>query len=139
MKSHAANFYCSLLIGFYFLTENKEKFILYLTLSLSIALVAVLAMLTVRFYVRRSRRRREDRSGPPKPPIPDTPPGGGGISPFGEDCTDLDHFDNPARDSGVEVVRFATRSSLRRAQPIEDDDCSFPRAPVRAQNNYYYS
>lgn len=125
---------------FYFILENKEKFILYLTLSLSIALVAVLAMLTVRFYVRRSRRRREDRSGPPKPPIPDTPPGGGGgISPFGEDCTDLDHFDNPARDSGVEVVRFATRSSLRRAQPIEDDDCSFPRAPVRAQNNYYYS
>lgn len=133
------NFFWFLLISFYFLLENKEKFILYLTLSLSIALVTVLALLTVRFYVRRSRRRREDRSGPPKPPIPDTPPGGGGISPFGEDCTDLDHFDNPARDSGVEVVRFATRSSLRRAQPIEDDDCSFPRAPVRAQNNYYYS
>lgn len=119
--------------------ENKEKFILYLTLSLSIALVSVLAILTTRFYIRRSRRRREERGGPSKPPIPDTPSSGGGISPFGEDCTDLDHFDNPARDSGVEVVRFAARSSLRRAQPIEDDDCSFPRAPVRAQNNYYYS
>lgn len=127
------------LIFLFFFPENKEKFILYLTLSLSISLVAILAILTTKFYLRRSRRNREERGGPPKPPIPDTPSVGGGISPFGEDCTDLDHFDNPARDSGVEVVRFATRSSLRRAQPIEDDDCSFPRAPVRAQNNYYYS
>ncbi|GFV07005.1 uncharacterized protein TNCV_2085661 [Trichonephila clavipes] len=115
--------------------ENKEKFILYLTLSLSIALVAVLAILTTKFYLRRSRRLREERGAPSKPPLPTDVPGtGGGISPFGDDCTDLDHFD-----SGVEVVRFAARSSLRRAQPIEEDDCSFPRAPVRAQNNYYYS
>ncbi|GFQ87256.1 uncharacterized protein TNCT_599841 [Trichonephila clavata] len=115
--------------------ENKEKFILYLTLSLSIALVAVLAILTTKFYLRRSRRLREERGAPSKPPLPTDAPGtGGGISPFGDDCTDLDHFD-----SGVEVVRFAARSSLRRAQPIEEDDCSFPRAPVRAQNNYYYS
>ncbi|XP_035214895.1 protein eva-1-like, partial [Stegodyphus dumicola] len=122
-----------------FIKENKEKFILYLTLSLSIALVAILAIVTTKFYMRRSRRLREERGLPTKSPLPDTPPSGGGISPFGEDCTDLDHFDNPARDSSVDVVRFATRSSLRRAQPIEDDDCSFPRAPVRAQNNYYYS
>ncbi|XP_055945109.1 protein eva-1-like isoform X4 [Argiope bruennichi] len=115
--------------------ENKEKFILYLTLSLSIALVAILAILTTKFYMRRSRRLREERAAPSKPPLPaDTPGSGGGISPFGDDCTDLDHFD-----SGVDVVRFTSRSSLRRAQPIEEDDCSFPRAPVRAQNNYYYS
>ncbi|CAL1294257.1 unnamed protein product [Larinioides sclopetarius] len=118
-----------------FIKENKEKFILYLTLSLSIALVALLAILTTKFYLRRSRRLREERAAPSKPPLPADPPGsGGGISPFGDDCTDLDHFD-----SGVDVVRFTSRSSLRRAQPIEEDDCSFPRAPVRAQNNYYYS
>ncbi|XP_042906927.1 protein eva-1 homolog C isoform X2 [Parasteatoda tepidariorum] len=132
-------FFTEWVSAYNFIKENKEKFILYLTLSLSLALLVVFVILTTKFYMRRSRRLREARGAANKPPIPDTPPGSGGISPFGEDCTDLDHFDNPARDSGVEVVRFATRSSLRRAQPIEDDDCSFPRAPVRAQNNYYYS
>ncbi|XP_054706648.1 protein eva-1-like [Uloborus diversus] len=122
-----------------FIKENKEKFILYLTLSLSVAVLVILAVLTAKFYLRRTRRLRDEkgRGGimPSKPPLPDTPPSsGGGISPFGEDCTELERFD----DSGVDVVRFA-RSSLRRAQPIEEDDCSFPRASVRAQNNYYYS
>lgn len=127
-----------LFIAILLISENREKFILYLTLGVSIAFLFVLAISITRFYVRRARRRREG-NGPPKPPIPDTPPDRGGISPFGDDCTDLDHFDNPERDSGVDVVRFAARSSLRRAQPIEDDDCSFPRAPVREQNNFYYS
>ncbi|GIX72302.1 uncharacterized protein CEXT_744511 [Caerostris extrusa] len=93
-----------------FIKENKEKFILYLTLSLSVALVAVLAILTTRFYLRRARRMREGAAAAAaKPPLPPDTAGGGGISPFGDECTDLDHFD-----SGVDVVRFAARSSLRR-------------------------
>lgn len=121
-----------------YIKENKGKFILYLSLSLSVGVVAFLAVLTAKYYVTRSRNRQRRA----KPPAPESPTMGG-CSPFGEDCTDLDHFDNPNRiqDSGVEVVRYATRSSLKRAQAHQDDDeeKGFPRAPVRALNNYYYS
>lgn len=127
------------LLIFILLSENKEKFILYLTLGISTVFLTVLAALTTKYYFRKSRRRRK-RNGSSKPPIPDKPAGVvGGINPTGNDCTDLQHFDNPAIESGVEVVHFASRSSLRRAQSIEDDCCSFPRAPVETENNYYYS
>ncbi|KAG8193519.1 hypothetical protein JTE90_003730 [Oedothorax gibbosus] len=121
-----------------FIRENKEKFVLYLTLGLSLALVLILGVMTARFYAR--RRRSSTSSGPRETASSSKggPEARGGIGPF-----DPDPFDPSAGGGSIEVLRFpnSRTSSLRRAlDEHEEDDCSFPRAPVRApHNNYYYS
>lgn len=114
---------------------------LYLTLILGLVVVTTLAVLITRWQCRRSRRLREAsaeleaQKQKMKSPIPSMPPGGeGGISPFGNPT---DPFEDPP--GSVEIVMFTPRSSFKKALPIEEDDCSFPRAPVATHKNFYYS
>ncbi|XP_067118715.1 protein eva-1-like isoform X1 [Centruroides vittatus] len=110
-----------------FIKENKEKFILYLTLSLGAGLLTFMVVLAVRLYIlKRKERKRANLN------ITDTIP-----TAFGEDGSDLDHFDTSDRpDNGVDVIRYGTNRSTMRRQ----DSDTYPRAPMgRSLNNYYYS
>ncbi|KAG8189401.1 hypothetical protein JTE90_020217 [Oedothorax gibbosus] len=135
---HSSGFFAEI---FHSIRDNKEKFMLYLTLILSLVVVTTLAVLVTKWKCRRTRRLREAsaeleaQKNKMKSPIPSTPPGGeGGISPFGNPT---DPFEDPP--GSVEIVMFTPRSSFKKALPIEEDDCSFPRAPVATHKNFYYS
>ncbi|XP_076372792.1 protein eva-1-like isoform X2 [Tachypleus tridentatus] len=110
-----------------FISENKEKCILYLTLSLGAGLMVFLSVLAFRLYIqkRRERKRADLHISEPLP------------SAFVEDSSDLDHFDTSNRpDNNIEVVRFTSTSTMRR----QDSDTN-PRAPMsRNVTSYdYYS
>ncbi|XP_076373903.1 protein eva-1-like [Tachypleus tridentatus] len=110
-----------------YLKQNKEKCILYLTLSLGGGLVAFFGVLSVRLYVQKKAERKK-ASLNINEPLPTS---------FDEELSDLEHFDTIDRPdhSGVEIVRYCNRSAMKR----QDSD-THPRAPMsRNMNNYYYS
>ncbi|XP_022239431.1 protein eva-1 homolog C-like isoform X2 [Limulus polyphemus] len=110
-----------------YLKENKEKCVLYLTLSLGGGLVAFFGVLSVRLYLQKKAERKKASLNISEP-LPTS---------FDEEVSDLEHFDTTDRPdhSGVEIVRFCNRSAMRR----QDSD-THPRAPMsRNMNNYYYS
>ncbi|GFQ81888.1 protein eva-1 [Trichonephila clavata] len=105
-----------------FITENKEKFILYVTLSLGAGILLFLLVLTVRLYTQQQRTLKKAKLNVSEP------------LPTFEDCSDLEPFD-PRQDNSVEVVRYTNMSTIRR-----QDSTSQPRAPLsHSMNNYYYS
>ncbi|XP_055949936.1 protein eva-1-like [Argiope bruennichi] len=105
-----------------FITENKEKFILYVTLSLGVGVLLFLLVLTVRLYSQQQRTLKKAKLNVSEP------------LPTFEDCSDLEPFD-PRLDNSVEVVRYTNTSTIRR-----QDSTSQPRAPLsHSMNNYYYS
>ncbi|XP_015922341.1 protein eva-1 homolog C [Parasteatoda tepidariorum] len=107
-----------------FITENKEKFILYVTLSLGVGILLFLLVLTVRLYSQQQQSLKKAKLN-----ISDPLPLG-----FDEDCSDLDQYD-PRQDQSVEVVRYTNMSTIRR-----QDSTNQPRAPLsHSMNNYYYS
>lgn len=105
-----------------FVKANQERFILYLTLSLSAGLLAFLIVLAGRLYFQRQQERKRAKLH-----ITDPLP-----SVF-DDASELDHYDSSGRqENSVEVVRYTNRSTISR----QDSD-SHPRAPI--SHNYYYS
>ncbi|XP_035227155.1 protein eva-1 homolog C-like [Stegodyphus dumicola] len=107
-----------------FITENKEKFILYITLSLGLGVLLFLLVLTFRLYTQQQQTLKKAKLNISEP-LPLT---------FDEDCSDLDQYD-PRQDQSVEVVRYTNMSTIRR-----QDSTSQPRAPLsHSMNNYYYS
>ncbi|KAG8177248.1 hypothetical protein JTE90_010165 [Oedothorax gibbosus] len=107
-----------------FITENKEKFILYVTLSLGAGILLFLLVLTCRLYSQNQRTLKKAKLNISEPlPLA-----------FEEDYSDLDQYD-PRQDQSVEVVRYTNMSTIRR-----QDSTSTPRAPLsHSMNNYYYS
>lgn len=109
---------------FFSLSENKEKFILYVTLSLGVGVLLFLLVLTFRLYSQQQRQLKKAKLNISEP-LPLT---------FDENCSDLDQYD-PRQDQSVEVVRYTNMSTIRR-----QDSTSQPRAPLsHSMNNYYYS
>ncbi|XP_054715684.1 protein eva-1 homolog C-like [Uloborus diversus] len=107
-----------------FITENKEKFILYVTLSLGAGILLFLLVLTVRLYSQQQKTLKKAKLNISEP-LPLN---------FDEDCSDLDQYD-PRQDQSVEVVRYTNMSTIRR-----QDSTSQPRAPLsHSMNSYYYS
>lgn len=107
-----------------FITENKEKFILYVTLSIGAGVLIFLLVLTFRLYSQQQRTLKKAKLNISEP-LPLT---------FDENCSDLDQYD-PRNDQSVEVVRYTNMSTIRR-----QDSTSQPRAPLsHSMNNYYYS
>ncbi|XP_013780747.1 protein eva-1 homolog C-like, partial [Limulus polyphemus] len=106
-----------------FLKENKEKCILYLTLSLGAGLVVFFLVLSIRLYAQKKKERKKANLNISEP-LPTS---------FDEYISDLEHLDNTDR-PGVEARR-ESRSTMRR----QDSD-TYPRAPMsQNMNNYYYS
>ncbi|GIX89976.1 uncharacterized protein CEXT_392101, partial [Caerostris extrusa] len=102
--------------------RTKEKFILYVTLSLGAGILLFLLVLTVRLYSQQQRTLKKAKLNVSEP------------LPTFEDCSDLEPFD-PRQDNSVEVVRYTNMSTIRR-----QDSTSQPRAPLsHSMNNYYYS
>ncbi|XP_076308625.1 uncharacterized protein LOC143224048 [Tachypleus tridentatus] len=97
------------LSAFRFVNENKEKCILYLTVSLGAGLVAFLLVLLVRLYVQKKREHRRTGLNISEPNV------------SGET---VDHFYSSERpDNNVEMVR--SRPTLRR----QDSDTN-PKTPM---------
>lgn len=127
----AVGFVTEWVAAYKFIRANKEKFILYVTLSLGCGVVAFLVVLSARLYVQRRRDRHRAKTKCSEPlscSFDDSDGGGGG-----------DQFDvsgpGPRHAHTIEVVRYANRSGMRR----QDSD-THPRAPMsRSMNNYYYS
>lgn len=127
-KGHrAVGFLTEWVAAYKFIKENKEKFILYVTLSLGCGLVAFLMVLSARLYVQRRRDRHRAKTKASEP-----------LSCSFDDSDGGDQFDvasGPRHTSTIEVVRYANRTGMRR----QDSD-THPRAPMsRSMNNYYYS
>ncbi|XP_077485954.1 protein eva-1-like [Amblyomma americanum] len=127
----AIGFVTEWVAAYKFVQANKEKFILYLTLSLGCGVVAFLAVLSARLYVLRRRDKQRDEAKcaePLKCSLSDLD--GVGVT---------DQFDvagsMPRHAHTIDVVRYANRSGIRR-----HDSDTHPRAPVsRSTNNFYYS
>ncbi|KAL3222533.1 hypothetical protein MRX96_004988 [Rhipicephalus microplus] len=125
----AVGFVTEWVAAYKFIQANKEKFILYVTLSVGCGVVAFLVVLSARLYVqrRRDRQRAKAKCSEPLSCSFDDSDGGGGGDQF--DVTGGRHAHT------IEVVRYANRSGMRR----QDSD-THPRAPMsRSMNNYYYS
>lgn len=108
-----------------FLKENREKCILYLTLSLSVGLVVFFLLLSIRIYSQKKKERKKSKlniSGP-LPTLSD------------EDISDLEHLDNTDRRGHTAESLREGRSTIRR-----HDSDTYPRAPMsQNMSNYYYS
>ncbi|KAH7938279.1 hypothetical protein HPB49_022028 [Dermacentor silvarum] len=127
----AVGFVTEWVAAYKFIRANKEKFILYVTLSVGCGVVAFLVVLSARLYVqrRRDRQRAKAKCSEPLSCSFDDSDGGGGGDQFDVTGTAGRHAHT------IEVVRYANRSGMRR----QDSDTN-PRAPMsRSMNNYYYS
>ncbi|KAL1436558.1 hypothetical protein MTO96_049463 [Rhipicephalus appendiculatus] len=131
----AIGFITEWVAAYKFVKANKEKFILYVLLSLGCGVVAFLAVLSARLY---AQRRRDDSPEPetkcsePLSGSFDECDGGGG----GVDQVDASTGGSATRHAHtIEVVRYANRPGIRR-----HDSDTYPRAPVtRSTTSYYYS
>ncbi|XP_064488781.1 protein eva-1 homolog C-like isoform X2 [Ornithodoros turicata] len=124
----AVGFLTEWVAAYKFIKKNKEKFILYTTLSLGCGLLAFLVVLSARLYFQRRLERRRVKK---KVPVP--------LTCSFDDSDGGDQFDitsGPLHTGTIEVVRYANRTGMRR----QDSD-TYPRAPMssRSVNNYYYS
>ncbi|KAL1436672.1 hypothetical protein MTO96_049566 [Rhipicephalus appendiculatus] len=128
----AVGFVTEWVAAYKFIRANKEKFILYVTLSVGCGVVAFLVVLSARLYVQRRRDRQRAKAKCSEPlscSFDDSDGGGGGGDQFDVTGTGGRHAHT------IEVVRYANRSGMRR----QDSD-THPRAPMsRSMNNYYYS
>ncbi|XP_075551739.1 protein eva-1-like [Dermacentor variabilis] len=127
----AIGFVTEWVAAYKFVKANKEKFILYVLLSLGCGIVAFLVVLSARLYVRRGRDQHQDEAKCSEPLSSsfDGCDGAGGVDPAGATGSATRHAHT------IEVVRYADRSGVRR-----HDSDTYPRAPVsRSTNSYYYS
>lgn len=132
----AIGFITEWVAAYKFVKANKEKFILYVLLSLGCGIVAFLAVLSARLYCQRRRdsaqQAAEIKCSEPLTASFDECDGAGGR---------VDQADNSNAGSAtrhahtIEVVRYASRPCIRR-----HDSDTYPRAPVaRSTTSYYYS
>ncbi|KAH6928990.1 hypothetical protein HPB50_022367 [Hyalomma asiaticum] len=132
----AIGFITEWVAAYKFVKANKEKFILYVLLSLGCGIVAFLAVLSARLYFQRRRdsdqQAAEIKCSEPLTASFDECDGAGGR---------VDQADNSNAGSAtrhahtIEVVRYANRPCIRR-----HDSDTYPRAPVaRSTTSYYYS
>lgn len=120
-------------IGAYnYLKDNTEKLALYLTVSISAGLVLFLVVVVGRLCVQKRRERARAQLNISEP----LPNGfGDDMSDLDQDITDLSHGSSRMPEPNVEMVRYTSRSTMRR----QDSDTN-PRAPMaRTHNNFYYS
>jgi hypothetical protein len=120
-------------IGAYnYLKDNTEKLALYLMVSISAGLVLFLVVVVGRLCVQKRRERARAQLNISEP----LPNGfGDDMSDLDQDITDLSHGSSRMPEPNVEMVRYTSRSTMRR----QDSDTN-PRAPMaRTHNNFYYS
>lgn len=107
--------------------------ILYLSVSIAAGLVVLMLVVIIRLTIQKRRERKRAKLN-----ITEPLPNGfcDDISDIDQDITDLSHSSPPRQDPSVAVVRYTSRSTMRR----QDSDTN-PRAPIttRGQNNFYYS
>lgn len=112
----------------FYLADNKEKFILYVTLSLSAGVLMLLIVLSLKLYSQKKKKSKISTKLNISAPVP---------SMFADNSSELEHFGSECTEhpDSIEVVRYTNRSTMRR----QDSDTN-PRAPVSMSlNNYYYS
>ncbi|KAL3204837.1 hypothetical protein MRX96_053018 [Rhipicephalus microplus] len=115
--------------------RTKEKFILYVLLSLGCGVVAFLAVLSARLYAQGRREEPHEPETKLSEPLSgsfDDCDGGG----VGVDQVDTSTGCSATRHAHtIEVVRYANRPGISR-----HDSDTYPRAPVtRSTTSYYYS
>ncbi|GAB6032483.1 hypothetical protein CHUAL_011114 [Chamberlinius hualienensis] len=119
--------------AFNFLRGNKEKLVLYVSVSIAAGLVVFMCVVIARLIVQKRRERKKANLN-----ITEPLPNGfsDDMSDVDQDITDLSHSSPPNRpDPSVSVVRYTSHSTMRR----QDSDTN-PRAPLanRSHNNFYY-
>ncbi|XP_075751688.1 protein eva-1 homolog C isoform X2 [Rhipicephalus microplus] len=131
----AIGFITEWVAAYKFVKANKEKFILYVLLSLGFGVVAFLAVLSARLYAQGRREEPHEPETKLSEPLSgsfDDCDGGG----VGVDQVDTSTGCSVTRHAHtIEVVRYASRPGIS-----HHDSDTYPRAPVtRSTTSYYYS